>query len=82
MAIMEGRRRQVMLPLAALVDEPLGVGAYLTRPRLNALMGEGPAISGAWLLVDDDHQFWITARQEQRRLARVRLLWDFLREAL
>jgi len=27
-------------------------------------------------------QFWITARQEQRRLARVRLLWDFLREAL
>ena len=29
-----------------------------------------------------DRQFWITARQEQRRLARVRLLWDFLREAL
>ena len=55
-AIMEGRRRQVMLPLAALVDEPLGVGAYLTRPRLNALMGEGPAISGAWLLVDDNHR--------------------------
>lgn len=27
-------------------------------------------------------QFWITSRQEQRRLARVRLLWDFLREAL
>jgi DNA-binding transcriptional LysR family regulator len=29
-----------------------------------------------------DRQFWITARQEQRRLARVRLLWEFLREAL
>lgn len=29
-----------------------------------------------------DRQFWITARQEQRQLARVRLLWDFLREAL
>ena len=29
-----------------------------------------------------DRQFWITARQEQRRLARVRLLWDYLREAL
>lgn len=55
-AIMEGRRRQVMLPLAALVDEPLGVGAYLTRPQLNALMGEGPAISGACLLVDDNHR--------------------------
>ncbi|WP_290797027.1 LysR family transcriptional regulator [Halomonas sp.] len=37
------------------------------------------------VLADDvaiDRQFWITARQEQRRLARVRLLWDFLREAL
>lgn len=32
--------------------------------------------------VDIVRQFWITARQEQRRLARVRLLWDFLREAL
>ncbi|WP_027966187.1 LysR family transcriptional regulator [Halomonas halocynthiae] len=32
--------------------------------------------------VDVVRQFWITARQEQRRLARVRLLWDFLREAL
>ncbi|MDR5901879.1 LysR family transcriptional regulator [Halomonas icarae] len=29
-----------------------------------------------------DRQFWITARQEQRRLARVRLLWDYLRGAL
>ncbi|WP_346795512.1 LysR family transcriptional regulator [Halomonas sp. Bachu 37] len=32
--------------------------------------------------VDVVRQFWITARQEQRRLARVRLLWDYLREAL
>ncbi|QTF91248.1 ABC transporter permease [Halomonas sp. BM-2019] len=52
--IMEGQRRRLSLPLAALVDEPLGVGAYLRRERLNALMGEGPAISGAWLLVDPD----------------------------
>lgn len=32
--------------------------------------------------VDIVRQFWITARQEQRQLTRVRLLWDFLREAL
>ncbi|MDI5920336.1 ABC transporter permease [Halomonas sp. LR5S13] len=51
-AIMEGQRRRVDLPLVALVDEPLGTGAYLRRASLNALMGEGPAISGAWLLVD------------------------------
>ena len=53
-AIMEGQRRRVSLPLTALVDEPLGVGAYMTREHLNALMREGPAISGAWLLVDPD----------------------------
>lgn len=51
-AVMEGQRRQLTLPLAALVDEPLGVGAYLTRTQLNRVMGEGSAISGAWLLVD------------------------------
>ncbi|MGJ7456750.1 ABC transporter permease [Halomonas sp. RA08-2] len=55
-AIMEGQRRRLTLPLAALVDEPLGVGGYLTREGLNALMGEGPAISGAWLLVDADRR--------------------------
>ncbi|MGJ7462598.1 ABC transporter permease [Halomonas sp. MA07-2] len=56
LAIMEGQRRRLTLPLAALVDEPLGVGGYLTREGLNALMGEGPAISGAWLLVDADRR--------------------------
>ncbi|MBA2777604.1 ABC transporter permease [Billgrantia kenyensis] len=50
--IMEGRRQRVSLPLTALVDEPLGMGAYLRRDTLNALLQEGPAISGAWLLVD------------------------------
>jgi putative ABC transport system permease protein len=53
-AVMEGHRRRLTLTLTALVDEPLGVGAYLRRDHLNALMGEGPAISGAWLLVDPD----------------------------
>ncbi|SEF40168.1 ABC transporter permease [Billgrantia desiderata] len=51
-AVMEGRRQRLSLPLTALVDEPLGVGAYLQLGALNALMHEGPAISGVWLLVD------------------------------
>src|SRR5690554_3899609 len=46
--------------------------AETTPDLLSVLNGE----------VDIVRQFWITARQEQRRLARVRLLWDFLREAL
>ncbi|WP_192036271.1 LysR family transcriptional regulator [Halomonas sp. YLGW01] len=32
--------------------------------------------------VDLTRQFWITARQEQRRLSRVRLTWDYLRETI
>ncbi|EWH02444.1 hypothetical protein Q427_08705 [Halomonas sp. BC04] len=55
-AVMEGRRQNLQLTLTALVDEPIGVGAYLQRDTLNALLGEGPAISGAWLLVDGDRQ--------------------------
>jgi len=55
-AIMEGHRRRLSLPVAALVDEPIGVGAYLRRERLNRLMREGPAIGGAWLLVDDNRR--------------------------
>ena len=55
-AIMEGHRRRLSLPVAALVDEPIGVGAYLRRERLNRLMREGPAIGGAWLLIDDNRR--------------------------
>ncbi|UYG05721.1 ABC transporter permease [Halomonas sp. LR3S48] len=51
-AILEGRRERVTLPLTAIVDEPLGVGAYLRRDTLNTLLREGPTISGAWLLSD------------------------------
>lgn len=54
--VMEGRRQRLALTLTALVDEPLGVGAYLPRRQLNTLLDEGAAISGAWLLVDDTHR--------------------------
>lgn len=60
-----------------------------------ALQGAGLAVLPCFLaepapalapVLDDEvevvRQFWITARQEQRQLARVRLLWDYLREAL
>ncbi|TFH85952.1 LysR family transcriptional regulator [Billgrantia azerbaijanica] len=60
-----------------------------------ALAGAGLAILPCFMAETDDAltavlkeevevvlQFWITSRQEQRRLARVRLLWDFLREAI
>jgi len=48
--IMEGHRRVLEMTLAGTVDEPLGLGAYMRLSSLNALLREGPAISGAWLL--------------------------------
>lgn len=50
--LLEGARRQIDLTLAGVVDEPLGLSAYMRIDRLNAMMREGPAVSGAWLMTD------------------------------
>lgn len=50
--VQEGHRETVTVPLVGVVDEPLGVGAYMRRTAVNRLMGEGPAVSGAWLMID------------------------------
>jgi putative ABC transport system permease protein len=50
--ILEGSRRHVAVPLAGVVDEPLGLSAYMRIESLNTLMREGPAVSGAWLMSD------------------------------
>jgi len=54
--IMEGHRRTVTVALAATVNEPMGVSAYMERAALNRLLREGPAISGAWLLTDQTEE--------------------------
>ncbi len=50
--LLEGQRRVIDVPLAGVIDEPLGLSGYMQVSALNALMREGPAVSGAWLLVD------------------------------
>ncbi len=52
-AAMEGRRPVVQVPVAAVVQEYVGLAAYMNLPALNRLMGEGPTISGVHMLVDD-----------------------------
>jgi putative ABC transport system permease protein len=54
--VLEGRRRRMDIPLAGVVDEPLGVSAYMRVAALNRLMGEGPAYSGAWLMTDPEQR--------------------------
>ena len=67
--ILEGRRRTLPVPLAAVVEEPIGVSAYMERRAVNRLMREGPAVTGAWILADDDQRD--TLFRELRNLARV-----------
>ncbi|MDC8802252.1 FtsX-like permease family protein [Halomonas pacifica] len=76
-AIMEGRRARLELPLAGVVDEPIGVGAYLRRDALARALGEGPALSGAWLLIDSAAEApLIDALNERPRIAAIGLLGE------
>lgn len=50
--VLEGYRPTRTLPVGAVVEEFVGTAAYLPRAALNQLMREGPAASGAHLLVD------------------------------
>lgn len=53
--ITEGRHQRLDLTVAVIADSPLGSGVYLTRGRLNRMLGEGATISGAYLEVDSQH---------------------------
>ncbi|MBX3702216.1 MAG: ABC transporter permease [Steroidobacteraceae bacterium] len=49
---LEGHRRTLSVPVAGTVHEYLGVGAYARREVVNRLLGEGAALSGAWLALE------------------------------
>jgi putative ABC transport system permease protein len=50
--VLEGARPTREVPVVGLVDELIGVGAYMNIHALNNLMREGPTVSGAYLAVD------------------------------
>lgn len=50
--VLEGARPVRRVAVAGLVDEPVGLGAYMQAPALHRLMREGESISGAYLKVD------------------------------
>jgi putative ABC transport system permease protein len=54
--VLEGARPVRQVQLAALVNEFIGVSAYMRRDSLNRLMREGDAISGAFLNTDPRYQ--------------------------
>lgn len=50
--VMEGNRQVRKVPIAALVEEFIGNGAYMDIRALNRLLQEGPTISGGFLMTD------------------------------
>lgn len=51
-SILEGHRRVVDVPVRALVDDSIGLQAYMRVEALHRLLGEGDTISGAAVTVD------------------------------
>jgi len=55
--VLEGARPVRQVPVAAVVQQFIGVAAYMDIDALNRLLGEGQALTGATLLVDaDEHE--------------------------
>jgi putative ABC transport system permease protein len=46
---LEGHRRSLQVPVAGLVSEYMGVGAYARNRTVNRLLDEDDAVSGAWI---------------------------------
>lgn len=51
-AVLEGRQPQLSVPVAGLVTEYIGVGAYMDLQSLTRLLGEADTVNGAFLAVD------------------------------
>jgi putative ABC transport system permease protein len=71
---LEGHRRTLAVPVAGSVKEYLGVGAYARREVVNRLLGEGGALSGAWLALETGARAGVV--QELRARPRVAAVTD------
>ena len=63
--VLEGARPMRQVPVAAVVDEYLGLGAYMDRSALARLLREDRLVTGAWLRIDPAHAQQLYARLKQ-----------------
>ena len=63
--LLEGRRLQAELVVAAVVDEMVGMNAYMRREDLNRLARDGDVVSGASLLVPRADEPQLLARLKE-----------------
>ncbi|WP_338036021.1 ABC transporter permease [Halorhodospira abdelmalekii] len=66
--LLEGRRETVQVPVSGTIAEYIGVSVYMELTALNRLLGEGDAISGAWLAVDAEQRPALLSALERRPL--------------
>ncbi len=72
--VLEGTRGVHKIPVARVVRQFIGLGAYMDLEALNAALGEGPTVSGAYLTLDSREQDRIfTELKEAPRVAGVGL---------
>lgn len=64
--VLEGSQPIRQIPVVSLVRQDMGVGAYMDIGALNRLMGEGNAISGAYLYIDESQKNEIFQRLKER----------------
>lgn len=69
--ILEDRRRTVDVPVAALAQQFIGIGAYMEMHALWRLIGGGQSISGVFVMVDvmEDESEMMDAFRERPRVA-------------
>ena len=60
--ILEGHRPTLHLPVTAIVDDVLGLSAYMQLDALHRVMNEGDVLSGAALLIDAAHEARLSSR--------------------
>ncbi len=63
--VLEGARPTRQVPVAAVVDEYLGLGAWMDRRALSRLLREDRLVTGAWLRIDPAHAGQLYARLKQ-----------------
>ncbi len=54
--VLEGKRRSVVVPVANIVDEWLGMAAYISLDLAKVVLDDDGSINGAWLRID--HKYW------------------------
>ena len=70
--VLEGQRPTLEIPLVAVANQHLGVNVYMSREGLNRLLGEGRAISGALLSIDErEHHRVYASLKDMPRVAGV-----------